>query len=222
VTLTPHTDPAASLRRANGRRGGFTLIEILLAIGIIGMATGMVLVNFGGVTQTERLRAAARNLAGMSDFIRSQAAGTKDICYFDVDFDHNQYRWRREPMRDELGRFIDPDTGYLLAPNEVTEWREAFEWEPLPRDVYFSRLMFNRQQFQEKGWQQVQYRADGTVSSYILWIGTKEDDVEHMFSIVVNGLTGKSEVLRGSYLPKDADESDFSEVMNSEGGGSSR
>ena len=166
--------------------------------------------------------AAARNLAGMSDFIRSQAAGSKDICYFDIDFDHHQYRWRREPERDELGQFIDPDTGHLLTPDEITEWREAFEWESLPRDVYFSQLMFNATQKYDKEWTSVQYRADGTVSSYILWIYTKEDDVEHMFSIVVNGLTGKSEVLRGSYLPKAADESDFSEVMNSAGGGTSR
>ena len=221
MTLSPHSTLAtASSRRTDGRRGGFTLIELLLAVGVIGMTTGMILVNFGGVTQTERLRAASRNLAGMSDFIRSQSAGSKDICYFDIDFKHNQYRWRREPQQDELGRFIDPETEQILTLDELTEWREAFEWESLPRDVYFSRLMFNATQKYDEDWQSVQYRADGTVSSYILWIGTKEDDTEHMFSILVNGLTGKSEVLSGAYIPKEADESDFSEVMNNAGGSS--
>lgn len=220
MILTRHAHTTAPLCRADGRRGGFSLIELLLAVAIIGMTTGMILVNFGGVTRTERLRAGARKLAGMSDFIRSQAAGSKDVCYFDIDFDHNQYRWRREPQQDELGRFIDPDTKHVLTPREVQQWRDAFEWESLPRDVYFARLMFNAHQYYDKEWETVQYRADGTVSSYILWIKTKEDDVEHTFSIVVNGLTGKSEVLKGEHVPKEADETDFSEVMSNAGGGS--
>ena len=44
------------------RAAGFTLIETLLAIAVVALAAGMVMVNFGGVTQTERLRSAARKL----------------------------------------------------------------------------------------------------------------------------------------------------------------
>ena len=206
--------PTALSPRALARgRGGFSLIEILLALAVVGMVTGMMVVNFGGATKSERLRAAARNLAGMSDFIRSQAVGSKITCYFDIDFEHSQYRWRVEPPRDNFGRFFNPDTRELMSWVEVEQYRDEYPWEPLPRDVYFERLMHNNQFFYDKDWQWVEYRADGTVSSYVLWIVARDEDEEEAFSVIVNGLTGKSEVLKGRHTMREADESDFTEVI---------
>ncbi|MAG57265.1 MAG: hypothetical protein CMJ83_13310 [Planctomycetes bacterium] len=195
------------------RQHGFTLVEILLTLAVIAMTMGFVAVSIGGLTPGERIRAAARNLAGMSDFIRSQTAGAKVKCYFDIDFDHQRYRWRMEPPTDEVGRFIDPDTKHLLTVDEVQQWRESMEWEDLPRGVYFKRLYHDPKHWLEEDWQWVEYRPDGTITSYMLWIGAKSGDLELKFSISVNGLTGKSEVFKGWRALKQADESDFNSVM---------
>ena len=200
-------------------RSGFTLIELLLAVAVVGMATGMVMVNFGGVTQSERLRAAARKLAGMSDFIRSQSAGAKQYCYFDIELDKGMYRFRREPDQDEFGRFVHPDSGDPLTVDELEDWRASFQWEPLPKGVNFSKLWCNRQMYYDKDWQWVEYRPDGTASSFILWLEAKDGETTEAFSIIVNGLTGKSEVLKGQYLPAEAQESDFTDVMGNVGSG---
>jgi len=186
-------------------------VEILLTIAVIMLAAGTVLVNLGGITPSERIRAATRNLAGMSDFIRSQAAGAKVNCYFDIDFDLNRYRWRMEPPLDELGRPVDD--GRVMSIDEVEEWRESFEWEDLPRDVYFQSLSFNNKMAYDKDWQWIEYRPDGTISSYVLLIGAKNGDEELKYSISVNGLSGKSEVFRGWIGMAEATESDFTSVM---------
>lgn len=209
---SPPTEPALS-SRATRDRGGFSLIEILMTLAVVGLVAGTMIVNFGGATKSERLRAASRKLAGMSDFIRSQAVGAKITCYFDIDFDKSRYRWRVEPPRDRFGRHINPETKLLMTLGEVEQWRDEYPWENLPRDVYFERLMHNNQFFYDKGWQWVQYRPDGTVSSYVLWIVSKDDDYEEAFSIVVNGLTGKSEVLKGRHTLREATEADFTEVI---------
>ena len=65
------------------------------------------------------------------------------------------------------------------------------------------------------------YYPDGKVESYILWIQGAADDGKQgdSYSIVVNGLTGKSEVLDGSVTPLEAEESNFSSVMGKDAPG---
>jgi prepilin-type N-terminal cleavage/methylation domain-containing protein len=208
---------------SQGSQGGFALIEILIVVAIIGVTLGAVMVQLGGLTAPERIRAAARKLAGMSDFVRSQAAGSRVACYLDIDFDLSRFRWRIDPPLDELGQPVDVETRRPLTVDEVEEWRESFEWEDLPRGVYFDKLFFNNKMFYDKDKQWIEYRPDGTVSSYVLWIKAKEDDQEDLrFSIRVNGLTGKSEVAKGHVTMKDATESDFTQVMGEGGGGGAR
>ncbi|HMS16560.1 MAG TPA: prepilin-type N-terminal cleavage/methylation domain-containing protein [Planctomycetota bacterium] len=199
------------------REFGFTLIEILLTIAILAIAAGAIALNMGGLSRPERIRSAARKLAGISDFIRSRSTGAKTPCYLDIDFDHQRFRWRIDPPMDAFGRPYDMDTGHFLSQDEVNDWRDGFDWEDLPRGVNFDRLWISKRHYFNKEVVPVTYFADGTLSSYIIWLKSRGDteDEDIWFSISVNGLSGKSEVTKGQHMFSEATESDFSAVMGS-------
>ncbi|MSR74392.1 MAG: prepilin-type N-terminal cleavage/methylation domain-containing protein [Planctomycetes bacterium] len=217
--LAPHVHP---FRR---HRGGFTLIETMMVLAVLGLLGALMMTNMDGVTQHERLRAAARKLAGMSDYLRSVAAGTKRACYLDIDFERSRYRFRQDPPQDPYGRFMDVDDGHLLEDPEVEGWREAQDWESLPSGVYFRRHWINAKQFYDKKSISVEYQPDGTLDSFILWLqsATDEDNKEGAwFSVQVNGLSGQSETHDYAAKFPDADESDFHQVMGNDAPGAGR
>ena len=213
-------------RSHQGRAAGFSLIEIIITMAIIASLGALIMINMGTLTKNERLKLAARKLAGLSAYVRSQATDKARKAYFEFDFVANSYRMRMDPAQDGFGRFIEPEDGHVLSEDEIEEWDESFEWEDLPRDVYFRRLYLSSKSYYDAktGIVTSTYQADGTLQSYILWIqGTAEEGREGpYYSIVVNGLTGSGEVLKGAASYPEAKESDFSDVMGPDapGGGS--
>jgi hypothetical protein len=105
----------------------------------------------------------------------------------------------------------------LLTQDEIDSWQEAFSWNDLPKDVYLRRLYNSTTSYFDARTDvvTVTYQPDGSVQSYILWIqGAGSDDEEgRYFSISVNGLSGKSEVLDGQVPYPSAEEANFSAVM---------
>lgn len=205
-----HGDPG-TLRRC----GGFSLLEIMVAIAVIMLASGIIMVNLEGLTPYERLRSAARNLAGMSDFVRSQATAARATCYLELDFDRNRYRFLREPPMDFFGRYIDLETGELMTEDEIKEWKDAFSWEDLPDDVYFRQLLYSHNHKYVDGVVTIPYDPTGTLRHFVLHIqgaaGSRREGP--YFSVVVNGLTGRSEVVEGKVGFPRADARDFTAVM---------
>jgi len=221
------SSPAGARSREDSisRQSGLTLVEIIITLAVIGLSAGIFVTNMGGLTKKERLKTAARKMAGISDFVRSFAAGSKAACYLQIDFVKNRYRYFRDPMQDSFGRFIDSEDGHLLTEEEIEEWEDSFEWEDLPRDVYFRKLWFSHDQAfdQQNKAVTVTYWPDGSVQSYTLWLqGAAEDGQEGAYySVVVNGLSGNSEVLDYAATPPSASEGDFTSVMSDPPGGNS-
>ena len=210
---------------ASRARRGFTLIETLMVLAVLGLMGALMMTNMDGVTQHERLRAAARKLAGTSDYLRSVAAGTKRSCWLDIDFERSRYRFRQDPPQDPYGRFMDVDDGHLLDESEVTVWRENQEWESLPSGVYFRRHWINSKQFYEKKTISVEYQPDGTLDSFILWLQSAAEEGSKdgaWFSVQVNGLSGQSETHDYAAKFAEANESDFTQVMGNDAPGAGK
>ncbi len=197
---------------------GFSLIEIMIALAVVAFMAGTVIVNFGGLTQSERLGSAARKLSGMSDFVRSEATSARRTAYLDIDFDLDRFRFRLDPPSDALGRSIDPDHKKPMNEAELKDWMDNYEWEELPRGVHFRRLWISKDKYYDKKSVEVAYSANGTLASFILWLQSekKGDQDGEWFSIVVNGLTGRSEVLEWAAEFTEASETDFNDVMQAD------
>ena len=210
--------------RTHSRRG-FTLVEIMMVIAVLALLGGLMMTNMDGVTQQERLKAAARKLAGTSDFVRSIAGGSRRMAYLDIDFDRSRWRFRQDPPQDPYGLFIDPEDGHKFDEDEIDAWRSSQEWESLPSGVYFKRHWINSKQFYEKQTITVEYRPDGTLDSFVLWLQGEPvgDEREgQIYSVVVNGLSGQSETHGWATKFVEAQESDFSQVMGNDAPGTKR
>jgi prepilin-type N-terminal cleavage/methylation domain-containing protein len=210
-------------RPAPSSAAGFSLIEILLVLGIIGLLGGIALVDYSGLLTFERLKQTGRKIGGYCERARAQALSLQRSCLLELDFVHSRYRFVPDPARDEFGRFVNPDTDVTMSVDDLAEWNEGFEWEDLPRDVFFSDVQVSAlEKFDERhGTVRIRYPPDGTVDPFIVHLKTGAGDT---FSVAVNGLTGAADCEPGWAEFPVAEASNFNQVMGDRapGAGSSR
>jgi len=64
-----------------GKNMGFTLLEMLAVLFIIGLVLSIVVPTFGPMTSTTKLKTASQNLADVMDMAQQHAITTGSICY---------------------------------------------------------------------------------------------------------------------------------------------
>jgi prepilin-type N-terminal cleavage/methylation domain-containing protein len=80
------TRAACARRTSMARRGGFTLIEVAIALAIIGVVTAMTLPNVASYLENANGRAAAKSIADAFNFARAQAirTGNNHVVFFAI------------------------------------------------------------------------------------------------------------------------------------------
>lgn len=114
---TPSPNPDRTDGPAPTGPSGFTLAEIMVVVVLIGVLLSVLLPRFGGMSEEERLRTAARRLAGLAQEAHSQAV-TESRPYFlclDLDLKQSWLSTVRPGQEGEAGR----ESRYLPLPADV-------------------------------------------------------------------------------------------------------
>lgn len=133
--------------RRYSRQQGFTLIEVLIVVLIMGLATSFVVMSVGGSTYKDNVKRAAHKMAALSNIALDQAVlSGRD---YGVVFARDKYHFvelkdqRWEPAQDELLKEQQLEDIYLQA--EV----DGFMWLPDQVD-YSSSALFSEREVDEE------------------------------------------------------------------------
>jgi Tfp pilus assembly protein FimT len=181
-------------------RAGFSLVELMGVVVVLGLMVGMVAVSWQSVLPRAQLNQAVRDLSSQLYSVRSEAISRK--ARFEV-----QYSFSQDENRPIGYRVVTPfraDGRGGLAARE--DERLAFPWHALPDTVHFKRVRVNGQDLTE-----------GVVSVYFDALGTSTDHLivleqlpgGELHTIEVLALTGDFRLHDGEFVRELPKESDF-------------
>lgn len=180
-----------------GRRQAFTLLEILMVILIMGILVAITMPRMGGTFAIARLKASARDLAGMLRYARNTAVLREQPCEIRFDLDKGQYQLvlmdasgdiynEKHPKR--LARKRQEDTTAHVMGDDVAGVRQ------LPNRVNFTVIYTDAPLTEDTHRPRVIYYPDGSATPATIAI---EDDRKHVISVEVFRTTGMARVSQG-------------------------
>lgn len=89
------------------RHAGFTLLELLIVIALMGIIAALVVPMFGGPVSTSELRATARQLAAGLRLARSEAVSERRETFLVVDVAGKRFKVDREAREHALPSKVD-------------------------------------------------------------------------------------------------------------------
>lgn len=174
----PRQQPTAGQR-------GFTLIEILVVLALVGMLMAIVVPNLGILVPSARLRGAGTTLQRNLDLLRSEARiQSKRIA---MEFDLDKRRWRA----------VYPPEQMLTRDQDVTTLEEKFDnWQELEDDVVFGGIDTGAQPI-TRGTYRLVFDEFGFTNDQIVTLRLESDPTE-TWSLTLMGLSGRTVVTENS------------------------
>ncbi len=138
-TLATGTSVSNNLSAARARSTGFTLVELMIVVFIIGLISAAAVITFGGDKRDTELDREAERLNALFDYVREQAElqtrdygfRVNDVGYSFVVFDVLQNQWRTADEDDALRAREFPDG---IVPQAVVDGRRIV-LEQKDRDI---------------------------------------------------------------------------------------
>jgi prepilin-type N-terminal cleavage/methylation domain-containing protein len=179
------------------RSAGFTLIELMVVIAIIGLAMSMTAT--GGITllpQTQ-LRSTASELASALELARSQAQLWQEPLVFAYDFEHGTYEAYYPFERDEKGEAQGPGKTPVIDLHELESGVALYRVRlpgGIPRDDGVVTLDIS---------------ALGRIAPHEVVLNNPEYPDIEVVTIRVSGLANRSQVLEGDVVMAPLQDVDF-------------
>ncbi len=170
-------------RNVNGSRRGFTLVELICVLVIIGIVVALAATRLDFMVPKYRLRGAAREVASALKMAKARAvAGGKEV-YLEMDLSQGRY-WL-------LVAFPKLKEGEEEGEARQAEAR-SFEYQPifdrlLPEGVEFVNVVFSEKEKVAAGRARVRVSPFGTAAHTIVNFRNKED---RPIALRFNGFTG--------------------------------
>ena len=166
----------------SSRRRGFTFIELMVVVAIMGMILGFVVLRLDDMVPASRLRAAARQGAAHVGMARSEAVAGGKIHAIAYDLTRQQYDVLTPPDPEEVeaGRYKADE----LLP---------LDWETLPSGVALVDVDLGDRAV-SSGILTLRFTALGTATPHAVHL--KNSDGAEM-TVIVNPLTGLVDIETG-------------------------
>ena len=182
---------SATVRRVG--RSGFSMIEMLAVLVILGLIATMVTVNWRAILPRAELHSAVRTIASTIQGAHSEAIARNAV--FKIEYDLVSHRYRiNTPFR----------LGGGLAANE--EERMAQNWIELPESVRFHRVQIDGIDYAQ-GLVFVRFDPLGAASGHVITL--VQQPYENFYTIEVQALTGTIDYHEGLFVREPATEEDF-------------
>jgi prepilin-type N-terminal cleavage/methylation domain-containing protein len=194
-----------TLRRQSARlASGFTLIELMVVVVIMGFIAGWTLADYSGITDEQRLHSAVREFVGVYRSARSYAAKERRQSVLQYDMKRRAYRLLVYPWRDDTGHYVDA-AGELLDQETEDERVANVKWKFLEKDVFLAEIEAPGASGNEKFEQDyfVEFRQDGTIPPHILHFVSRKG---LRMSLEIEEITGTVTVKEGHtafYSPRE-------------------
>ncbi|MBI5367810.1 MAG: prepilin-type N-terminal cleavage/methylation domain-containing protein [Planctomycetes bacterium] len=176
--------------RRRAAAAGYTLIEMIMVVLIIGLMLTLVFTRLDLATPRYALRAAARDVSRLINLAKSQAITLGRIHYVQYDLKEGAYR-----ILAPYEKAADPEAAARdLAAVPELGWEETMH-RSLPRDVRFKDVAFGTGVPSDSGLVTIQISPFGTTTGHVVHLTNEKED----FSVDVNPLTGVA-ALTDSYV----------------------
>jgi prepilin-type N-terminal cleavage/methylation domain-containing protein len=177
---------------ARGGRAGFSMIELLGVIVVLGLLATLISINWQAVLPRTELHTAVREMMETLQGTRSEAIARNAV--HEVEYDLEQQRYRVvSPFR---------PGGGLAATREE---RMAQPWRRLPESVRFRSITMDGDEY-VKGLVLARFDAIGSVSGHLIVL--EQPQLNNVYTIEVQGLLGLFSFHEGLFerpLPREDD-----------------
>ncbi|MFT4647491.1 MAG: type II secretion system protein H [Planctomycetota bacterium] len=183
--------------QTNWARRGFSLVELMVVVMIIGLMTYAVSMSFDSMVPGERLNTSVRELAAVLRDARREATNRNMEFFVEYDLDENSYR--------TITPFLKGG-GLFLAGIHNEEERFLSLWTPLKEGVSFERISVAGQD-QSRGKAVVRFDPSGAASSHYVMLSQPRFD--NLFTVEVMALTGLIKFHDGLFEREQPEDDDF-------------
>ncbi|MBI4687151.1 MAG: prepilin-type N-terminal cleavage/methylation domain-containing protein [Nitrospirae bacterium] len=133
----------------NSQRAGFTLLELVLVILIISLATALIMPSFSDIGEG-RLKTEARRLGGALRYVYDEAVGKKESYIFRLDLDKGL--WEFEGSKEKRGAELkgDVEIADVITPSlgKISKGEVFIEFGPLgPAEQITLHLRKNKSEY---------------------------------------------------------------------------
>jgi prepilin-type N-terminal cleavage/methylation domain-containing protein len=161
---------------------GFTLIEVLVVVAIIGLGVAIVVPNLGALIPSARLDGSGTKIRRQIDWVRSEARIQGKRMAIELDLDKG--RWRTVPPPEE--RLTSEQ--YIYVDEDIAD--ENKDWIDLDTDVVFHGAGDAKNGMAESGKYVLAFDEYGFTADQVVALSL-ESDPQMIWALSIQGLSGQ-------------------------------